>query len=192
MTEFSTQSKEFTGRHGRIDDDPHQEGHSYKDQRADSRVKFLEKKMMARTRDFEERMGQKAGLMWSRTGFIECRLKNLEFKMEEHHDEIMAMLQKLTLSSNNLSPDKSGDETLVRGESSRSGPRYTTSAKGNAESSQGRQPKKQFTSGNGGKFPLPKNPKVDIPIFKGEGDILNWLYQLEHIFISMKPWKKIG
>ena len=27
-----------------------------------------------------------------------------------------------------------------------------------------------------------KNPKVDIPVFKGEGDILNWLHQIEHVF----------
>jgi len=31
-------------------------------------------------------------------------------------------------------------------------------------------------------LPFPKNPKVDIPIFKGEGDILNRLYKLKHIF----------
>ena len=35
---------------------------------------------------------------------------------------------------------------------------------------------------NGGKFPLPKDPKVEIHVFKGEGDVLNWLCQLKHIF----------
>jgi len=28
----------------------------------------------------------------------------------------------------------------------------------------------------------PKSPKVEIHVFKGEGDVLNWLYQMEHLF----------
>ena len=36
--------------------------------------------------------------------------------------------------------------------------------------------------GNGTKLPLPKNPKVDIHVFNGEGDVLNWLHQIEHVF----------
>ena len=34
----------------------------------------------------------------------------------------------------------------------------------------------------GVRFPLPKNPKIDVPVFNGSGDVLNWLYQLEHLF----------
>jgi len=33
-----------------------------------------------------------------------------------------------------------------------------------------------------GKFPLSKNPKVEIPMFNGDGDVLNWIYQTEHLF----------
>ena len=99
----------------------------------------------------------------------------------------MAMYQKLTLNLNNHSQGKLMVETLIRVEASRSRPISTSSPKGNVESFQGRsfqgrQPRTHFTNGNGGKFPLPKNTKVDIPIFKGDGDILNWLYQLEHVF----------
>jgi len=36
--------------------------------------------------------------------------------------------------------------------------------------------------GFGGKFSLPENRKFDIPVFKGDGDVLNWLYQKEHLF----------
>lgn len=32
------------------------------------------------------------------------------------------------------------------------------------------------------KFPFPKTPKMEIPVYKGEGDVLCWLYQLEHYF----------
>ena len=28
----------------------------------------------------------------------------------------------------------------------------------------------------------PKSPKVEIHVFKGEGDVLKWLYQMEHLF----------
>ena len=52
----------------RMEDDPQQDGHSYKEQRADSRMKFLEEKMMTKTRDIGERMGQRTGLMESRLG----------------------------------------------------------------------------------------------------------------------------
>ena len=171
-----------TGRRINEEGNPNQESHSYKDQRVDSRVKFLEEKMMTRTRDVEERMGQRAGLMESRIGSMECILKNLELKMVEDHAEIKALFQKLTLGLKNMSAEKLGDETVIRGEASRSGQRYTLSARGNAKSSQGKNPRIQLTNCTEGKFPLPKNPKVNILIFKGDGDILNWLYQLEHIF----------
>jgi len=88
--------------------------------------------------------------------------------MEEHHSEVIAMFQKLTHNSSYLSQEKSAEETLVRRESTRTGTRYATPAKGNHESSQNRQFKTQSTNSSGGKFPLSKNPKVDIPIFKGE------------------------
>ena len=32
------------------------------------------------------------------------------------------------------------------------------------------------------KFPLPKSPKVEIPMFKGTEDVLNWIYQMDHLF----------
>jgi len=84
-------------------------------------------------------MGQRTGLMESRIGSVECRLKNLEFKMEEHHSEVMAMFQKLTPNSSSLSQEKSVKETLVRGELIRTVTRYATPAKGKLESSQNRQ-----------------------------------------------------
>jgi len=65
-------------------------------------------------RDVEEQMGHRAGLMESKMGSIECRLKILEVKMDERHGEIMAMFQKLTINSNNHSQGKLGDETLIR------------------------------------------------------------------------------
>jgi len=60
----------------RMEDDPQEDGHSYKEQLADSRMKFLEEKMMTKMRDIEERMGQRTSLMESRIGSVECRLKN--------------------------------------------------------------------------------------------------------------------
>ena len=35
---------------------------------------------------------------------------------------------------------------------------------------------------SGGRFHVPKSLKVEIPVFKGDGYVLNWLYQLEHLF----------
>jgi len=93
---------------------------------------------MTKTRDVEERMGQRTCLMESRIGSVECILKNLKFKMEEHHVDVMAMFQKLTLNSSSLSQEKSGEETLGSGESTRTVTRYATPAKGNPESSQNR------------------------------------------------------
>jgi len=34
----------------------------------------------------------------------------------------------------------------------------------------------------GNMFPVRKSPEVEIPVFKGDGDVLNWLYHLEHLF----------
>ena len=36
--------------------------------------------------------------------------------------------------------------------------------------------------GHGVRFPLPKNPKVDVLMFNGSGDIFNLFYQMEHLF----------
>ena len=43
-----------------------------------------------------------------------------------------------------------------------------------------------YHQSNNTNIPLPKNLKVDIPVFNGEGDVLNWLYQLEHVFAIHK------
>ena len=43
----------------------------------------------------------------------------------------------------------------------------------------------------GVKLPLLKNPMVDIPMFNGTGDVLNWLYQMELVFtIHDTPMKE--
>jgi len=33
----------------------------------------------------------------------------------------------------------------------------------------------------GVRFSFPKNPKVDVPMFNGNGGVLNSLYQMEHL-----------
>ena len=71
---------------------------------------------MTRRRDVEERMGQRTSLMVSRVGSVECRLKNLEVKMDEHHGEIMAMFQKFTIGSTNYLQGKVSDEVVIRGD----------------------------------------------------------------------------
>ena len=53
-----------TGRRIDKEENPNQEGHSYRDQRVDSRVKFLEEKMMT-TRDVEERILAREQVSWS-------------------------------------------------------------------------------------------------------------------------------
>ena len=34
------------------------------------------------------------------------------------------------------------------------------------------------------RFPLPKNLKVDVLVFNGDGDMLNWLHQMKHLFAT--------
>ena len=34
----------------------------------------------------------------------------------------------------------------------------------------------------GVRFPLLNNPKVDVLAFNGTRDVMNWLYQMEHLF----------
>ena len=38
------------------------------------------------------------------------------------------------------------------------------------------------SQGEGNRFPLPKGPKVEILVFKGDCNVLNWLYQMDHSF----------
>ena len=45
-----------------------------------------------------------------------------------------------------------------------------------------RGPRLLVSREQGSRFPMPKSPKVEIPVFKGEGDVLNWLYQIDHLF----------
>jgi len=42
--------------------------------------------------------------------------------------------------------------------------------------------KPPISRGQGNRFPLPTSPKVEIHVFKGEGDVLNWQYQMENLF----------
>ena len=124
-------------------------------------------------------------------GSLECRLKNLEVKMDERHWEIMVMFQKLTISSASGLHGKVTDEVVIR-ETSRSGPRSMSSSIGNSDPVQNRQQRNQASASNGGKFPLSKNPKVEIPIFRGDEMFLTGCIRLSIYSICTTLQQRTG
>jgi len=119
--------------------------------------------------------------------------ERLDLALNLYLEASRGMVSRLVHASNAQDKGKQLDGEVIRGESSRTslgiGPLSAVHLKRNVElntknedSYQGRYQRGQSALDNEGKFPLPKNPKIDIPIFKGEGYVLNWLYQIKHDF----------
>jgi len=161
---------------------------SQKEGQVDFRFRALDERTTLRNRILEEKVGDK---MRS----IDDRFRSLEEKMDLRHEELSGMIARLYQEPRVVSRETDGsgrDEAPLTG-----GPKVSpkgvvfatpphlkqaTMGGGKSEHFLRRNQRSSTFVNTPGKLPMPKHPKVEIPIFRGDGDILNWLYQLEHVF----------
>ena len=151
------------------------------------RFRAIDERTALRSRMLEERVEDKLRS-------VDDRFRSLEDKMDLRHEELVGMMARLFQETRG---GIKGQEEIGRGavpynEIPKGSPRgmpspssqfkQSTVVGGRSDGFLKRNPKSQLPSSTVSRLPLPKNPKVEIPIFKGDGDILNWLYQLEHVF----------
>ena len=151
---------------------------SQKDDQFDFRFRALDERTALRNRILEEKVADNVRIM-------DDRFRSLEGKIDRGYEELSILISRLcqeTVGSGRI------DTTSIGGpELNSKGKGFTSPAKERQATMGGGKPE-QFLRRNQrsfnvpGKLPMPKHPKVEIPIFRGDGDILNWLYQLEHVF----------
>ena len=146
----------------------------------DFRFRALDERTALRNRILEEKVGDNMRA-------IDDRFRSLEGKIDRGYEELSDLISRLCQEPRFASREADGsgrDETPLIGRSkgNPSQVRQATMGGGKSEHFLRRNQKSSTPFNIPGKLPMPKHPKVEIPTFRGEGDILNWLYQLEHVF----------
>ena len=141
--------------------------------------------MDTRSRAFEER--------------TDARLRSLEGQLAGFRDEVIGMFTRWNRGPNTQLKDKqvAGDKEAPPPETPRVSRKYVIPAAVLVKPSASVDPvegdpwsarchKTLAPRGSGGKFSLPKSPKMDVLAFKGDGDVLHWLSQMDHLCLLVE------
>ena len=117
---------------------------------------------------------------------IDDRFRSLEERMDLRHEELIGMIARLYQEPRVVSketgetgrdevPLTGGPKVSSKGVISATSPhvKQATMVGGKSDYFLRRNQKSSVSFNTPGKLPMPKHPKVEIPIFRGDGDILN-------------------